>query len=207
FVRRADETQSWLASGTLAPEKTAADWLGRDLADIDAARIAEVVLTDPQGKVVRVAKAAQGDANFTLADVPKGREPASDYAVNNLASGLDGLRFDDVAPASEAAAPEDARKARYATFEGLVVDMVAWEADGKHFARFAASLDPVRVAARSVPEKADDGEGDSGAEKAEEGKPAEAAAPVAADTAGEGEKEARSEERSWRERVGVCGPG
>ncbi|HEX7769586.1 MAG TPA: DUF4340 domain-containing protein, partial [Dokdonella sp.] len=88
FVRRADDAQSWLASGSLAPEKSAVDWLARDLVDIDAARIAEVALTDAGGKVVRAAKDAEGDANFKLADVPKGREPASDYAVNSLASGL-----------------------------------------------------------------------------------------------------------------------
>lgn len=146
FVRRADEAQSWLASGLLAPEKTAADWLGRDLADIDAARIAEIVLTRPDGTVVRAAKEAEGDANFKLADVPKGREPVSEYAVNSLASGLDGLRFDDVVPADQAVPPADARKARYAAFDGLVVDVVGWEADGKHYERLAASLDEERAA-------------------------------------------------------------
>lgn len=148
FVRRAGETQSWLASGSLAPEKTAADWLGRDLADIDAARVAEVVLTRPDGKVVRASKESEGDANFKLADVPKGREPASEYAVNNLASGLDGLRFDDVVPADQAVPPDDARKARYAAFDGLVVDVVAWEADGKHYARLGASFDEARASSK-----------------------------------------------------------
>jgi hypothetical protein len=146
FVRRAGEKQSWLASGALAPEKTAVDWLVRDLLDVDAARIAEVTLTGPDGKVVRTAKAAEGEANFKLAEVPKGREPASEYAVNSLASGLDGLRFDDVVPAAVAAPPEGARKARFDTFDGLVVEAIAWEADGKHNARFNASLDDGRAA-------------------------------------------------------------
>lgn len=146
FVRRADDAQSWLASGSLAPEKTAADWLGRDLVDIDAARIAEVVLTRADGKVVRATKEAEGDANFTLSDVPKGREPVSEYAVNSLAAGLDGLRFDDVVPADQATPPDDARKARYAGFDGLIVDVLGWEADGKHYERLAASLDEERAA-------------------------------------------------------------
>lgn len=145
FVRRADDTQGWLASGSLAPEKTAADWLGRDLVDIDAARIAEVVLTRPDGKLVRAAKDAEGDANFTLADVPKGREPASEYTVNSLASGLDGLRFDDVVPAAQAMPPEAARRARYAAFDGLVVEVLGWEADGKHYERLSAALDEERA--------------------------------------------------------------
>lgn len=185
FVRRADDVQSWLASGSLAPEKTAADWLGRDLADIDAARIAEVVLTRPDGKIVRVAKDAEGDANFTLADVPKGREPASEYAVNSLAAGLDGLRFDDVVPAGEATPPDDARKARYVGFDGLVVDVLGWEAGGKHYERLTASFDEVRAAhhvesaqarAKDAHEAAKARAGTDAATATADGKPAESVA-------------------------------
>lgn len=179
FVRRADDAQSWLASGSLAPEKSAVDWLARDLVDIDAARIAEVALTDAGGKVVRAAKDAEGDANFKLADVPKGREPASDYAVNSLASGLDGLRFDDVLRADEARPPEAVRKARFAAFDGLVVDVAGWEADGRHYAQLTASIDEAR-AARHVESAQADAKAAHEAAKAAaaaapDGKPAEPA--------------------------------
>ncbi len=149
FVRFADEAQSWLASGLLAPEKTAADWLARDLVDIDAARVAEVELTAADGSSVKISKAAEGDADFTLAGIPKGREAASAYAINSLAGALDGVRFDDVVPTSDSPAPASARKARYATFDGLVVDVVAWEADGKHYARYVATLDDARAASHA----------------------------------------------------------
>jgi hypothetical protein len=36
-------------------------------------------------------------------------------------------------------------KARYATFDGLVVDVIAWEKDGKDHAQFVASLDEVQA--------------------------------------------------------------
>ena len=149
FVRYADEAQSWLVSGLLAPEKTAAEWLARDLVDIDAARIAEVELTTADGGSVKVSKAAEGDADFTLAGIPKGREAASAYTINSLAGALDGVRFDDVVPAGESPAPASARKARYTTFDGLVVDVVAWEADGKHYARYVAALDESRAASHA----------------------------------------------------------
>ncbi len=44
------------------------------------------------GKTVRIAKTAEGDANFKLADIAKGREAGSDYAINGLASTLGGLQ-------------------------------------------------------------------------------------------------------------------
>ncbi len=141
FVRRVGDAQSWLASGTLSVEKTAADWLKKDLVDIAADRVASVTITHPDGKVVRIAKDAPGDANFKLADIPKGREAGAEYTINGLASTLAALRFDDVLPAQDAPPSDAALKARYATFDGVIVDMVAWETEGKDFAQFTASFD------------------------------------------------------------------
>ncbi|GAA0704334.1 DUF4340 domain-containing protein [Dokdonella soli] len=145
FVRRAGDAQSWLASGTLTVEKSAADWLKKDLVDIAANRIASATIAHADGKSVRVAKDAEGDANFKVADIPKGREAGSEFSANGLASTLGGMRFDDVVPAKDATAGDKALKARYATFDGLVVDVTVWERDGKDEAQFVASLDAARA--------------------------------------------------------------
>jgi hypothetical protein len=181
FVRRAGEAQSWLASGTLTVEKNAADWLRKDLADIPASRIASVTITHADGKRVRVYKDAEGDANFKVADVPKGREPGSEFTANGLASTLGGLRFDDVLPAKDAAPGDKPVKARYATFDGLVVEATAWENDGKHDVQFVASLDAAQadkgIAAAQAKAKADYDTAAAAAEAAKkEGKSGDAAA-------------------------------
>ena len=147
YVRRAGEAPSWLASGTLTVEKDAASWLRRDLVDIAAERIRSVAITRPDGSTVDAAKADAGDANFTLQDIPKGREAVSPYAVNGLASLLAGLRFEDVLPAAQAQPPEKPLHARFTTFDGLVVDVTAWADEGKDYARFAASLDEEQASA------------------------------------------------------------
>lgn len=149
FVRRSGDAQSWLASGVLTVEKNAADWLKKDLVDIAATRIASVVITHADGKVVRIAKDAEADANFKLTEVPKGREAGAEFALNGLASTLAGLRFDDVVPAKDAMPDDKALKARYAMFDGLLVDATAWEKDGKDYAQFVASLD-VAQAGKSI---------------------------------------------------------
>ncbi|MEO7062307.1 MAG: DUF4340 domain-containing protein [Dokdonella sp.] len=141
FVRRVGDVQSWLASGTLSVEKNAADWLKKDLVDISADRVASIAITHSDGKTVRITKDARGDANFKLADIPKGRETGSEYTINALAATLAGLRFDDVLPAKDAAPAADTLKAHYATFDGVIVDMVAWQKDGKDEVQFTASLD------------------------------------------------------------------
>ena len=141
FVRRAGEAESWLASGSFSVDKKTDSWLRKDLTDIAATRIASIDITRPDGKTVRLAKAAEGDANFKLADVPKGREAGSDYAINGPASTLGGLKFDDAMPAKDAPPAEKPLKARFATFDGLVVDVTAWDKDGKDYAQFSASED------------------------------------------------------------------
>ena len=145
FVRRVGDPQSWLVSATLKVEKNAADWLKKDLVDIAENRIESVTIIHPDGKRVRVSKDAEGDVNFKLADIPKGREAASEYSANGLASTLAGLRFDDVALAQGAAPDDKALQAAYATFDGIVVDVTAWEKDAKDYAQFTASLDATRA--------------------------------------------------------------
>lgn len=145
FVRRDGETQSWLASGSLSVDKKPEDWLRKDLTDVPASRIAAVEVAHPDGKRVHIAKDAEGDANFKLADVPKGRAPASEYTVNGLASTLGGLRFDDVVPAQDAMPDDKALNVYYATFDGLDVNVVAWEKGGKDYAQFTAAVDEDRA--------------------------------------------------------------
>ena len=159
FVRRAGDAQSWLASGSLNVDKKAESWLRKDLVDIPVTRIASVEIRRADGKTVRVTKQAEGDASFKLQDVPKGREPSSEYTVNGLASTLGGLRFDDVMPATDAMPGDKALHAHYATFDGVAIDVTAWEKDGKDYAQFVAQLDDDRanqhVTAQQTKEKAD----------------------------------------------------
>ena len=141
FVRRAGDPQSWLANGNLQVAKNAADWEKRDLTDIAATRLQSVTLTSPDGKVLKAAKQQRTDSNFKVVDVPAGREASSDFVANSLGSVLSNLRADDAMPAKDMPPPEKVHKAQYAAFDGLVLDVTAWDKDGKDYAQFAARLD------------------------------------------------------------------
>jgi len=86
--------------------------------------------------------------------VPKGREAGSEFTANGLASTLGGLRFDDVLAAKDAPPADKPLKARYAAFDGIVIDAVAWEKDGKDYAQFSASLDADQAATHITVEQA-----------------------------------------------------
>jgi hypothetical protein len=141
FVRDVDGTQAWLASGSLIPDRTVANWLARELVDIPSSRIREVRITK-DGSTLVASKTAPEDPHYVLADVPRGREVASAFSVDALAGVLAALRLDDVAKADELPPPEVGRiEARYTTFDGVAVSVTGWQQDNRNLARFAAALD------------------------------------------------------------------
>jgi hypothetical protein len=154
FVRRDGEAQTLLVKGNLSVEKTAAGWEKKDLADIAAARLKQVTLTNTEGKTLKVYKDQPGDANFKVADVPKGREVSSEFVANTLGSMLAGLRADDVFAAKDAAPDEKVYKAKYVAFDGLSIDATAWVKDGKDYAQFSAALDASAAEANVTAEQA-----------------------------------------------------
>jgi hypothetical protein len=186
FVRRADDNQSWLAKGNFTVDKTSANWLRRDLVDVATNRIEEVAIT-ADGKTLRVFKSKPDDANYTVADIPRGREVSSEFVANGLASVLSGLRFDDVMPAGSAE-PGQAKvfDVRYRFFDGLEVRAEAWEVDGKDYARFSALVDEARAATAVEAEQAkarSQYETAKAAAEAEAKATADAAKPTEGDTA------------------------
>jgi hypothetical protein len=154
FVRRDGEVQSLLASGNLLAEKDPAGWIKHDLIDIDSNRIKEVVLTSPDGKVLRVGKDQSIDNSFKIADVPKGREPASDFVANSVGSGLASLRADDVVAAKDSAPQAKVYKVRYLAFGGTRIDVIAWDAAGKSQMQLVASNDEAQLDANIAAEQA-----------------------------------------------------
>jgi len=154
FVRREGEEQTLLVKGNLAVDKAVASWEKKDIADIPANRIRQVTITNPDGKTLKVYKDQAGDANFKVADVPKGREVSSEFVANVLGSALAGLKADDVIAAKDMAPDAKVYKANYAAFDGLAIDAIAWVKDGKDYAQFTAALDNAAAAARIDAEQA-----------------------------------------------------
>jgi hypothetical protein len=178
FVRRDGDAQSWLANENLTVAKNAADWEKRDLADIAATRLRSVTLTSGDGKTLKIYKDQPSDANFKIADVPKGREASSEFAANNLGSTLANLKADDVAAAKDMPPSDKPNKAQYVAFDGVHIDTTLWQKDNKDYAQFTASLDAdaanTDIEKTQAKAKADYEAAVTAAKKADESKSAEA---------------------------------
>jgi hypothetical protein len=179
FVRAPGDKQSWLAKGSFGLDRDPARWLDTALTDIPASRVAEITLTQPGGKPVRLYKDQPGDAAYQASGLPSGQQPAA-AVVNGLASALAGLKLADVASATVVQPPaEDQRlKARYRTFDGLTVEIQAWKRDGKPEATLAASLDQAAAEARIAVEQAQAKADDEAKRKAEPKDQAKATEPA-----------------------------
>ena len=145
FVRRNDEAQAWLAKGNLVPDRQAANWLVKDIVDIASDRIMRVEIKRGDSSFA-VLKTSPEQTNYTVENLPAGRELLSEYEANGIASVLAGLKFDDVAKA-ESAVPDPSSMivATFRTFDGLVIEITGFASEGKRYATFAASVDGARA--------------------------------------------------------------
>lgn len=100
YVRRPDETQSWLAEGSLQADADPASWLDRDVMNIGHDRIASATVGD------NTLVFGQADGKFALT-APAEHPKLDDYKVENVARALELLTFQEVradkdAPGTEA---------------------------------------------------------------------------------------------------------
>lgn len=142
YARRPDAAQSFLVSADLDPGKETTDWLDRDVIDVDPDRVQRITITHPDGKVLRIEKATPDAPEFTLANLPDGRELQYATILNSMGGLLSDLQLDDVR-AIEATGPDDGTTivTRFETFDGLIVDVRLFETGGERRARIDVSGD------------------------------------------------------------------
>lgn len=142
YVRRTDEATSYLVSGRFEPGRRTADWLDRKLLDIPARRLHRVTIVHPDGETLIIEKASRDASEFTVLNVPRGRELTGPWVAGSVAGALAGLDLDEV-QGREALGPEPAQPvvATFVTFDGLVVEASAWRVMDGTRVTFSASAD------------------------------------------------------------------
>ncbi|MBV9247979.1 MAG: DUF4340 domain-containing protein [Acetobacteraceae bacterium] len=122
YVRRPDETQSWLAEGSLSADADAQLWIERDIMNIDHGRIATVtsVRGDTTLEFVR-------DGDKLVLRTPADHPKLDDYRVEDVSRALELLTLQDVHKTDEKAL-EQAGHSVFATNDGLSVTATAFRA-------------------------------------------------------------------------------
>lgn len=141
YVRRPADVRSWLAAARLAVSGDVLEWVDREMLRIERKRVAEVVITHPDGERIRLTKRDGKDEEFDLLDVPAGLEVSSQYDVGSTAGTLEFISFDDVRRRSDVALGDKVTDARFSAANGLVVEAHAAAVDGKTWVVFDVSAD------------------------------------------------------------------
>ncbi len=142
YVRLDGEAASWLVDGNITAERKPVEWLQRELVNVPSARVMKVSVVPIQGQPIEIAREAGVGGDFKVQNLPRGREPASEFVADATAGLIDSLRFDDVVESVSMTPGDDgARTATFTTVEGLRVVLSAWKVDGKTYAAFSAALD------------------------------------------------------------------
>ena len=84
-----------------------------------------------EGASFKASREKKEQTDFTVGNIPRGRELSSPVAANSLAGSLSGLTLDDVHKSSPPAADARISHAIFRTFDGLELD-VAGHKDGSH---------------------------------------------------------------------------
>lgn len=120
YVRRSGENQSYLAEGEIDLRGGPVQWLLREVVNIPKASISEATLTAESGAVLRLERAGN---DFRIADLDAGRKVKSQYSVNNAATVIDKLLFDDVRSADGLDFAAGLGGAVFRTSDGLTVTL------------------------------------------------------------------------------------
>ena len=120
YVRRSDEQQTYLAEGELDLRGGPVQWLLREIVNVPKDSIVEATITSASGEVLHLGRAGK---DFRIDDMPEGRKVKSQYSVNNAATVLDKLLFDDVRSAAGLTFSADQGSAVFKTSDGLTVTL------------------------------------------------------------------------------------
>jgi hypothetical protein len=138
YVRRPDETQSWLAEGSLQVDADSSLWLDRDVLNIGHDRIASVTATRvAPGGGDQPLVFGQVEGKFALTQ-PGEHPKLEDYKVDDVARALELVTFQAVRADADAPGNEVGHSV-FTTGDGLAVNVTVLHADKDVWARFAVS--------------------------------------------------------------------
>jgi uncharacterized protein DUF4340 len=131
YVRVSGAKASALASPQVMAEADPKRWLDHALVDIPESRVKEIAVTPASGPGYSITREKKEQTDFTVTNVPKGRELTGPGAANPAAGDLTSFQLDDVRHAPADAKP--AASATFRTFDGLDIKVDGALEGERHF--------------------------------------------------------------------------
>jgi hypothetical protein len=140
YVRRASETQAWLAEGNLRIDAERNLWIDRDVLDIKRPRVAAASFR--QGETVtELARATPEAERLELLSPPEGWR-GDEAKVDDVARALEWLTHEDVAPAAELSGAAEIGTATWTLFDGTRITARVVEKASARWTAFDVAWSP-----------------------------------------------------------------
>ena len=154
YLREAQTPTSVLADFDENIPQDAAAWVNTRVIDIMAGEVAEVQIVHPDGETLTARKVSADETDFTLVELPEGRELVSAWSINSLGSALSTLSFESVERLESADALDWDQAVRVQTvlFSGLTVDARLLDTQEGYLIRLEASAPFMEAAGEENPE-------------------------------------------------------
>ena len=140
YARLRDSSQSWLINADPEVPADTTQWLQTEILSIEGTRVERILIEHTDGETLDIFKSAPDQANYSVADIPDGRELQYPGVANVIGNVLRNLRLEDVAAAGEGLGTPEMRT-RFDTFDGLVISAEGYEIDGAGWLVFSADVD------------------------------------------------------------------
>lgn len=140
YIRRTNDKASWLIDIELTVAADPTQWLQRQVVNIAADRIVDLNIQAADTKHYLLLKTKPGDANFDVANIPKGRELSSISVANASAQTLADLQLEDVRAATELSDEKALSHVVLRTFDGLVIHVSGYGSE-QHWITLKADVD------------------------------------------------------------------
>ena len=142
FIRRPDEERAWLVQGTIEipPEQDA--WFD-PIVHVPGTEVRRVSIFAGRERLFEATKGQDASSTYALTYVSdrlsRPGVTADDSAVKQIGLGIVSTRFTEVRPASDMQLPADARRIRFETGSGMVLDVTLADADAGTWLLYEAS--------------------------------------------------------------------
>ena len=145
YARDVSAAPSYLVDKDPTLPAAADDWLLPDLFDISAQRVQRVSIVHADGETIVIAKDTEEQTDFSVLDIPNGRELSYATVANGIGGALASLKLESVRPRAEA---PSTGTTEFLAWDGLTIraDIVT-EGDKSWVSFSAATSEPESASA------------------------------------------------------------
>lgn len=144
YVREPGDAQAWLVSKLPEVDDDPVDYVEKDVINISRGRIRSARVEHDDGESLRITREAPGQFDFTVTDLPEGKELTSAGAANSFGSALGSVTFDDVVSEGDIDLT-GAAVAVFETFDGLRVTVRTIQQDQDYWASVTTEYDETLI--------------------------------------------------------------